>query len=112
MPNEKPIDIDLFAGAGGLSIGLRKSGFGTEHYYEREPYACKTLRFNITSAVPTLFGEVEEGDVKDVDWCRCSLNVRLLAGGAPCQPFSLAGKHRAEQDGRNQFPEVLRAIRA
>ena len=37
--------------------------------------------------------------------------MRLLAAGAPCQPFSLAGKHRASEDGRNLFPEVVRAVR-
>jgi len=38
--------------------------------------------------------------------------VDLLAGGAPCQPFSLGGRHRGDGDGRNMFPEVFRAIRA
>jgi DNA (cytosine-5)-methyltransferase 1 len=50
-------------------------------------------------------------DVRDIDWSRAKGPVRLIAGAAPCQPFSLGGAHLAEQDERNLFPEVLRAVR-
>ena len=106
------MDIDLFAGAGGLAIGLKRAGFAPAALYERDKYACKTLRRNMTSDTPTLQGSVEETDVADVKWQRDSKPVRLLAAGAPCQPFSLGGKHLAEQDGRNLFPEIFRAVRA
>jgi DNA (cytosine-5)-methyltransferase 1 len=106
------LDIDLFAGAGGLAVGLERAGFCPATLYERDPHACRTLRRNIASARPTLHGTVEEVNIYDVTWNSVTIPVRLLAAGAPCQPFSLGGKHLAEQDGRNLFPEVFRAIRA
>ena len=105
-------DIDLFAGAGGLAIGLQKAGFAPFSLYERDKFACKTLRSNTESKKPTLQGVVEELDVHDIKWGNIPSPVRLLAAGAPCQPFSLGGRHLAEQDGRNLFPEVFRAVRA
>ena len=83
------VHIDLFAGAGGLAIGLERAGFSPTAMYEKDKYACKTLRRNITSDAPTLQGTVEETDVADVEWQPGRQPVRLLAAGAPCQPFSL-----------------------
>jgi DNA (cytosine-5)-methyltransferase 1 len=105
------LDLDLFAGAGGLAIGLEKAGFGPFRLYEMDRFACETLRRNTNSPRPTLKGEIEEGDVREINWKNIVRPVRLLAAGAPCQPFSLGGAHHAELDGRNLFPEVLRAIR-
>lgn len=106
------IDIDLFSGAGGLSIGLQNAGFSPSRFYEIDTYACSTIKHNVDSAHPTLRGEIVPGNVENVDWSNIHAPVRLLAGGAPCQPFSLGGRHLAQHDGRNLFPEVLRALRA
>jgi DNA (cytosine-5)-methyltransferase 1 len=105
------LDIDLFAGAGGLALGLNHAGFSPLCVYERDKNACETLRHNVTSS-RTLAATVQEGDVREILWHVFRENVRLLAAGAPCQPFSLGGKHRAQRDERNLFPEVLRSIRA
>jgi DNA (cytosine-5)-methyltransferase 1 len=105
------IDVNLFAGAGGLAIGLQSAGFAPIHLFEKDPNACATLRHNSGPRSPTLCGFVFEQDVKEVDWRQFRRKVRLIAAAAPCQPFSLAGKHLASEDGRNLFPEVLRAIR-
>jgi DNA (cytosine-5)-methyltransferase 1 len=104
------LDIDLFAGAGGLALGLRQAGFAPISLYEKDKQACETLRRN-AAAKGTLSASVFEGDIKDVAWGALQGNVRLLAAGAPCQPFSFGGKHRAQEDERNLFPEVLRATR-
>src|SRR5947208_10781332 len=106
------LDIDLFAGAGGLAIGLKLAGFAPVDLYELDGAACETLRHNSTATEPTLDGRVYEKDVTAIDWKSVKDPVRLLAAGAPCQPFSLGGKHLADRDGRNLFPEVLRAVRA
>ncbi len=106
------IDLDLFAGAGGLAIGLKTAGFAPTQMYELDKHSCDTLRVNVNGDRATITGEIHEGDVQKVDWSTITDTVRLLAAGAPCQPFSLGGKHRAQHDGRNLFPEVLRAIRA
>jgi len=106
------VDVDLFAGAGGLALGMQVAGFDRIKVYEKDPTACETLRHNNESKGATLNAEIVEGDVREVDWHGFRGSVRLLAAGAPCQPFSLGGKHRAQDDERNLFPEVLRAARA
>ncbi len=106
------LDIDLFAGAGGLAVGLKAAGFSPTDLYENDRLACETLRRNTRGANATLEGTVFEEDVAKTDWRRVTEPVRLLAAGAPCQPFSLGGKHLADRDGRNLFPEVVRAVRA
>jgi DNA (cytosine-5)-methyltransferase 1 len=106
------IDLDLFGGAGGLALGMRAAGFSPIQVYEKDPTACETLRYNSETNPATLPVNVIEGDVREVDWKRFTGSVRLLAAGAPCQPFSLGGKHRAQDDDRNLFPEVLRAVRS
>ena len=106
------VDIELFAGAGGLALGFQAAGFIPTYLFEIDKHSCATMRANHVSRGGILHGEVVEGDVREVDWSEYQDPVRLLAAGAPCQPFSLAGKHRANRDGRNLFPEVLRAVRA
>ena len=110
--DSSPKHVELFAGAGGMAIGCRQAGFtGPAEFYELNKHCCRTLDHNIKSATPTLVGTVHEGDVQAVQWDG-SRRVRLLAGGAPCQPFSIAGRHAADSDERNMFPEVFRAMRA
>src|SRR5438105_2010442 len=104
-------DLNVFAGAGGLALGLREAGFSALDLYEKDGKACDTLRYNLRSPDPTLAGAVVEGDVREVRWPYGRNSVRLLAAGAPCQPFSLGGKHKAAEDGRNLFPEIMRAMR-
>ena len=106
------MDLDLFAGAGGLALGLEAAGFSPTKYYENDASACETLRHNLNSRSPTLTGQVTEGDVTLTDWPSQGPQVRLLAAGAPCQPFSLAGNHLGQADPRNLFPHVMEAIRA
>ena len=52
-----------------------------------------------------------EGPVQGLDFRYLSGKVNLLAGGPPCQPFSLGGEHRGHEDERNMFPEFFRALR-
>ncbi|MCB9779716.1 MAG: DNA cytosine methyltransferase [Alphaproteobacteria bacterium] len=94
-----------------MTLGLGAAGIAPEHLFERNPRACATLRQNKRVA-GALVGNVNEQDVRDVAWSSVPRPVRLLAAGPPCQPFSLAGKHRADSDPRNEFPATLRAIRA
>lgn len=106
------IDIELFAGAGGLSLGLSEIGLAPDHLFEIDRYCDETLRNAASGKEPSIPGEIHSEDVAAVDWTRFKAPVRLLSGGPPCQPFSLGGKHLAEKDGRNQFPATLRAVRA
>lgn len=109
-----PLDINLFAGAGGMALGLTAAGFSPQLLYEVDPYACTTLRDNAVPVDPPISDGVREVDVRNVAWREIrdlKTPVRLLAAGVPCQPFSLAGKHLADKDPRNLFPEFLNAVR-
>lgn len=103
--------VELFTGAGGLALGTAQAGFSHRAVYEWNSDACETLRNN-APAVPFMrHWEIVEGDVRAVDFTRFRGIVDLVAAGAPCQPFSLGGKHKAYDDRRNMFPEVFRAAR-
>ena len=106
------VDIELFAGAGGLAIGLSDAGIAPDHLFELDQFCCQTLEHNSNGGAPLVTGRVHRLDVAKVQWSRIVTSpVRMLAAGPPCQPFSLAGKHLAERDERNEFPSTLRAIR-
>lgn len=107
-----PDSLELFTGAGGLALGVARSGFSHLGVFEWNSDACDSLRANSTY-VPEMHGwPVIEGDVRGADFESYRGRVQLLAAGAPCQPFSLGGKHRGDADDRNMFPEVFRAVRA
>ncbi len=97
--------LELFCGAGGLALGVEVAGFEHLALVEFNKHACATIRRNRDWP---LF----EMDVRGFDFRPYADRVDLLAAGAPCQPFSLGGRHRGDEDGRNMFPEVFKAIRA
>lgn len=104
--------FDLFAGAGGLALGLSKAGFERAVLVERDPYACATILKNVDRRVPnTKAWRLLERNVADVDYSTLTDEVDLLSAGLPCQPFSVAGKGGAHQDRRDMFCEVVRAAR-
>lgn len=99
--------MELFAGLGGMSLGLSAAGFEHRLVVERDVRALATLRDNSASAGWPLHA----GDVRDVDYAGLG-GVDLLAAGVPCQPFSQGGVHAGPTDPRNMFPETFDAIRA
>lgn len=104
--------IELFAGAGGLGIGLHAAGFHPVNVIELDRYCCDTIRENKSRGIDAVSGwNLTEGDVRNVDFRRYEGKLALVSGGPPCQPFSLGGKHRANRDTRDMFPEAIRAIR-
>ncbi|WP_306598832.1 DNA cytosine methyltransferase [Geothrix sp. 21YS21S-2] len=104
--------IELFAGAGGLAIGTAKAGFHHEAVLEWNPDACETIRENKRRKVELVRDwEVVECDVRKYDYSLLGEGIDLVAGGPPCQPFSLGGKHRGHEDERDMFPEAVRAVR-
>ena len=120
MPPEVGTSVELFTGGGGLAMAMHKTGFRHLLCNEFAPYACDTLRAN--SAVDYKDGAdlpeklsdpwpLIEGNVRDVDFSRLEGKVDLVAGGPPCQPFSLGGVHGGHEDERNMFPEVFRVVR-
>lgn len=104
--------IELFAGAGGLGIGLHEAGFHPLKIIEWNRYCCDTIRENKERGVNAVAGwTVTESDVRAVDFRCYEDRVELVSGGPPCQPFSLGGRHRAHDDARDMFPEAIRAVR-
>jgi DNA (cytosine-5)-methyltransferase 1 len=104
--------IELFAGAGGLGIGLHRAGFQAIRVIEWNPYCCDTIRENQGRGIETVrHWNLTEGDVRTVNFREYEGKIDLISGGPPCQPFSLGGRHRAHSDARDMFPEAIRAVR-
>jgi DNA (cytosine-5)-methyltransferase 1 len=104
--------VELFTGAGGLALAIEKAGFRHEAVVERDKDCCDTIRENQAKGFALLQGwRLFSGDVRDFDYTTVRSDVDLLAGGPPCQPFSIGGKHKAYDDQRDMFPQIVRAVR-
>jgi DNA (cytosine-5)-methyltransferase 1 len=129
-PHKIRTSVELFAGGGGLAMAVHNAGFHPLFVNEYATRAWQTLRDNgaiLRDATDTSLpgpgrgrrGRRAEGwplvagDVRDIpsfEFLR-DAEVDVLAGGPPCQPFSLGGAHKGTEDKRNMFPEMFRAIR-
>lgn len=104
--------VELFTGAGGLALGIERAGFHHDTVIERDRYCCDTIRENQKRGLAALRGwRLFSGDAREFDYRSIRGEIDLLAGGPPCQPFSIGGKHRGHHDQRDMFPEVVRALR-
>lgn len=97
--------LEIFSGTGGLAKGLELAGFEHQGFVEFNKHACNSLRLNFEKE------KVFQGDIKDYDFSSLK-DIDVVAGGPPCQPFSLGGKHQAHDDNRDMFPFAIRAIEA
>jgi DNA (cytosine-5)-methyltransferase 1 len=105
--------VELFAGAGGLGMGISKAGFKPIQIVEWDRWCCDTINENRTARVrPVAFWPAPHNDdVRRLDFKTLEGHVDLVTGGPPCQPFSLGGKHRAYADERDMWPEAVRVVR-
>lgn len=94
--------LDLFAGAGGLSLGLHNAGWQIIAAVESDTWAMETYRRNF-------FDTKMFSDIRRVDFTQFS-GIDLIAGGPPCQPFSVAGKQLSAYDPRDMVPQFIRAV--
>ena len=98
--------LELFAGAGGLAVGLEKAGLKCVALNEIDKSACQTLRKNRPN------WNVLEGDIKDFDFTKYKDKVDVVTGGFPCQAFSYAGKKLGLTDARGTlFYEFARVVK-
>lgn len=98
--------LELFAGAGGLAIGLEKAGIKCVALNEIDKWACQTLRKNRPQ------WNVLEGDIKDIDFSAYHNKADIVTGGFPCQAFSYAGKKLGLNDARGTlFYEFARVVK-
>lgn len=105
-PKRRYTSIELFAGAGGLALGLEKAGLEHVLLNELMPEACETLRINRPN------WNVIEGDVSKIDFTAYRGKVDVVSGGFPCQAFSYAGNRAGFEDARGTlFFEFARVIK-
>lgn len=104
--------IELFAGGGGLALGLHQAGVEPQVVAEWDGDACSTLRANLTEdSGLKLKTDVREGDIRTMDFRAFEDRVDLVTGGPPCQPFSIGGKAQGHKDRRDMFPQAARVVR-
>lgn len=105
-PLRQYTSVELFAGGGGLALGMSKAGFHHVLLNEFDASACKTLRTNRPD------WNIIEGDVRNIDFTPLRDKIDFLSGGFPCQAFSYAGKQGGFNDTRGTlFFELARAVK-
>ena len=105
-PNYEYNVLELFAGAGGLAVGMEKAGLKCVALNEIDKHACETLRKNRPN------WNVLEGDIKNFNFSEYHNLVDVVTGGFPCQAFSYAGKRLGFEDARGTlFYEFARVVK-
>lgn len=106
MPENEYTVLELFAGAGGLAVGLEKAGIKCVALNEIDKSACQTLRKNRSN------WNVLEGDIRSFNFSEYNNKVDIVTGGFPCQAFSYAGKKLGLSDARGTlFYEFARVVK-
>lgn len=104
--------VELFSGCGGLALGLARAGFEHLLLVERDRHSVENVRHNIGRDIEHVgHWKVHSEDVREVDWTAFRGKAEFVAGGPPCQPFSIGGLHKGEEDARDMWTEAVRAVR-
>jgi DNA (cytosine-5)-methyltransferase 1 len=103
--------LEIFAGGGGLALGVTVAGFAHTSLIEWDANSARTLyhnhkQFGFDNEKEWIFND----DIHNVSFSSYQDKIDLLSGGPPCQPFSIGGKHKAYNDKRDLFSEATRTL--
>jgi len=103
--------LEIFAGGGGLALGVTMAGFSHTSLVEWDTDSAKTLyhnfkQFGFDNEKEWIFND----DIHNISFSAYADKIDLLSGGPPCQPFSIGGKHKAYNDKRDLFSEATRTL--
>jgi DNA (cytosine-5)-methyltransferase 1 len=105
------LSAEIFAGCGGLAMGMSRAGFRHSYMAEWDRDAVATVLHNKALGIEHVKDwPMGLQDVRDVDWTTIK-KLELLSGGPPCQPFGIGGKKAGQADDRDMWPEAIRAVR-
>jgi len=99
--------LSLFSGVGGIDLAAQWAGIETVAFCEIDPFCQKVLRKHWPD-VP-IFPDIKKLTKEVLDDAGIG-RIDIVAGGFPCQPYSVAGKRRGKEDDRHLWPEMLRII--
>ena len=103
--------VELFTGCGGLAFGISRAGFKSQRMVEWDRHSVGNVVHNRKRGIEHVCNwPIHQEDVRAVSWLQYE-DLDLVAGGPPCQPFSIGGRHKGQQDGRDMWPEAIRAVR-
>jgi len=94
----------LFNGIGGFQLAAQWMGWENIFHCEIDEFCNKVVKQHFPNSI-------QYGDIKTTDFSIHRGRVDVLTGGFPCQPYSVAGKRKGDQDDRHLWPEMLRAVR-
>jgi len=108
IDKDEVTSIEVFAGAGGLALGLEKAGIKTVQLVEIDKFCCETLRQNRPE------WNIVNDDISKVDFTIYKGKVDIVTGGSPCQSFSYSGKKLGFEDTRGtlfyQFARTVKEV--
>ncbi len=103
--------VELFSGCGGMAMGLSMAGFRAELMVEWDRPSVVNVLHNRDRGVQHVENwPIRLQDVRQIGWSSHS-DLDVVAGGPPCQPFSIGGRHKGHEDCRDMWPEAVRAVR-
>jgi len=110
LTNNNPSFIDIFAGAGGMSLGFEKAGFNVEYAIEENHHACSTFLLNRSYLPASRIIQKRVEDVKEDEIL--AERIDIIISGPPCQEFSKVRKNSNKVLGRKElYKEVLRLVK-
>jgi DNA (cytosine-5)-methyltransferase 1 len=105
------LSVELFAGCGGLALGMSRAGFTHQHMAEFDRDAVATVLHNKNKGIDHVRDwPMHLQDVREISWKKL-YELDLISGGPPCQPFGIGGKKGGQGDHRDMWPEAIRAVR-